>query len=231
MNNITYLDWDSNFFGYKIGEISYLSENVLDNAKDQNYLLLYLKLTSNNDNYNYVNVLKNGILVDEKVTYLKNLEKLSTEDNFDVEIYSDNFVSKELYDLALQSGTYSRYKVDENFKNNEFERLYKVWIENSVNKLIAKKIIIQKLNNKPIGLLTLGIKNERADIGILAVDESIRGKGVGKNLIEQSFFESKIMNLNNIQVVTQKANKNACSFYEKMGFCAEKTENIYHFWI
>ncbi len=100
MNNLTYLDWDTNFFGYKIGEVSNLSDNILDSAKDQNYRLLYLKLNPNNNYDNYVNVLKKGILVDEKVTYMKNIEKISTQDNFDVEIYSDNFVSKELYYLA-----------------------------------------------------------------------------------------------------------------------------------
>jgi len=31
--------------------------------------------------------------------------------------------------------------------------------------------------------------------------------------------------------VAQKANKNACAFYEKSGFNIIKTENVYHFWL
>ena len=234
MNNINYVEWDSNAFGYKIGEICDLTlgiNEILKNAKDQKYRLLYLRHNQNDVLNINGNLLQKGILVDEKVTYLKNIEEHPFNDNQYTELYQENIVSTELYNLAMQSGIYSRFKIDKNFENKEFELLYAAWIENSVKKIIAKKVIIQNQNHKTIGLLTLGIKHERADIGMLAVDINNRGKGIGKNLIERSFFESKLLNQNNIQVITQKANKDACVFYEKMGFALEKTENIYHFWI
>ena len=47
----------------------------------------------------------------------------------------------------------------------------------------------------------------------------------------RSFYESNGLNINQIQVVTQKANIPACAFYNKMGFKIELIENIYHFWL
>ena len=75
------------------------------------------------------------------------------------------------------------------------------------------------------------MKDTRADIGLLAVDEEARGKSIGKLLMHAAFIKCRDLGYKEVQVVTQKANATACAFYEKLGFRIEKVENIYHFWI
>ncbi|TAE74856.1 MAG: GNAT family N-acetyltransferase [Bacteroidetes bacterium] len=241
---IEFLSWDTDFFGYKVGKIINNKTDIyqiITEAKKEKYTLLYGFLNPNDIFQNEIYQKNNGFLADEKITFLQNVPNINPQNN-PTEIYKrENLYenkneSEDLISLALQSGEFSRFKIDKNFeqenlKQHTFEKLYTIWIENSVNKKIAKNVIIQQENQKIVGVLTLGIKNNRADIGILAVDNDYRGKKIGQNLILKAFEESKKLAQTQIQVVTQKANQNACYFYEKMGFMIEKTENIYHFWI
>ncbi|TAH29456.1 MAG: GNAT family N-acetyltransferase [Cytophagales bacterium] len=230
---IELLTWDSDFFGYKVGKVIDFStdiEEIISFAKKENYRLLYAFISENNDFLAKKYTTNKGVLVDEKITFLQNIPTIKIENDL-TSTYESEIIDEKLLKIGLQSGIYSRFNVDKNFKNKEFERLYRIWIKNSVQKLIAEKVIIQKIDNNIVGLLTLGIKNNKADIGILAVDENFRGRKIGKNLVLRVFEESKKIGQKQIQVVTQKANENACNFYQKMGFEIEKTENIYHFWI
>lgn len=230
---IELLTWDSDFFGYKVGKIIDFStdiEEIISFAKKENYRLLYAFIGENNGFLAKKYTTNKGVLVDEKITFLQNIPTIKIENDL-TSTYESEIIDEKLLQIGLQSGIYSRFNVDKNFKNKEFEKLYHIWIKNSVQKLIAEKVIIQKIDNNIVGLLTLGIKNNKADIGILAVDEDVRGKKIGKNLILRAFEESKKIRQKQIQVITQKANENACNFYQKMGFEIEKTENIYHFWI
>ncbi len=235
VRGLDFLVWDSNFFGYKIGFLEIFEndkkEEILaeiEQAKKENYKLLYLKSIKKLDF-----LPENAFLVDEKITFLQDIpsiETLGIKPNV-IDIYESEIIDENLINLTLQSGEFSRFKIDKNFKNQEFERLYKIWIEKSVKKELAQKVIIQKINDKIVGLLTLNIRNNRANIDILAVDTDFRGQHIGKNLVEKSFLEASLLGQKEIQVITQKANENACAFYQKMGFSIEKIENIYHFWI
>ncbi len=80
------------------------------------------------------------------------------------------------------------------------------------------------------GFVTLGQKNNRGDIGIIAVDGKQRGKGIGKSLMlsaEQWFANHGYTDM---QVITQGGNEAACRLYESCGFTIEKTEYVYHIW-
>ena len=56
--------------------------------------------------------------------------------------------------MALASGEYSRYKLDERFNRECFETLYKDWIRNSVYEDFATDVLVASLNDKDVGLLT-----------------------------------------------------------------------------
>lgn len=233
MEKVRPLEWDTDFFGYSIGEISNFERNNLIHLLNQSkgkYKLLILKTDPLDFESNDECVSNKGILIDEKLTFLKMNASQEFCEN-EASLYQKNLVTEDLVLLSKQSGEYSRFKLDKNFENNEFEKLYEKWIENSINKEIAKETIIIEAESKIVGVLTLGIKNQRADIGILAIDEKHRGKGFGFQLVEKAFCEMKNLDMKDIQVVTQKANINACNFYRKMGFTLEKQEYVYHFWL
>ena len=232
MCEIKLLEWDTEFFGYEVGEM-FCRQNIATLLEENRlkFRLIYFKVDPNDVHLNEECIRNNGVLVDKKITFVKQGLLKSTINDDSISLMKNEEVGSELVDLAIQSGEYSRFKVDSNFKNNEFEKLYKHWIENSINTNYAEKVIVAKEGNRFIGLLTLGIKNSKTNIGILAVNDEYRGKGIGQRLIQSSFQESLQLGFQNIEVVTQLDNIKACNFYEKMGFAPKHIENVYHFWL
>jgi ribosomal protein S18 acetylase RimI-like enzyme len=235
-NVISILDWDSNFFGKKIGraygtinderELQCMTELLKKQDLDLAYYSSDSPLADNllsSESY----VVK---LVDIKTTYAKQIDKNLAVD-VSVVSYRPGYPEPELIALAIESGAYSRFKVDEKIGAEKFVELYKTWIINSVNKKIAKEVLVYKLNETIGGLVTLGEKNLRADIGIIAVDVSCRGRGIGASLMRsaESWFAAH-SDFEVIQVVTQGANTAACSLYEHCGYKVDRVEYVYHFW-
>ncbi|EIA10242.1 acetyltransferase, GNAT family [Flavobacterium frigoris PS1] len=149
-----------------------------------------------------------------------------------IEYYQHNRKNyDDILDLTLQSGEYSRFNIDENFRNNEYSKLYKEWIDNSINKKLAQEIIVKYLDNKVVGFATLSKKDDQlADISLVAVDKNYRGKGIAKEIILNTIIEAKKRGFNKIQVVTQVDNLPANGLYLATGFKEKSLTNIYHHW-
>ena len=233
--NIKYLEWDSDFFQKKIGTISGDSDNFeesLNNAKSEGYQLIYLFSNINLTIDNKVLKQFNGHLADRKVLYEKTIMPLDLikKDAFIIE-YKDDKLTPELEKLAYLSGEHSRYKHDKNFKENDFYRLYKIWMENSIKHLIADKVFVVIENNSVKGMVTLKIDKEKGQIGLISVLPSAQGKGYGKTLVNNCEIELAKQGINRLEVPTQANNKLACQFYEKYGFQIKSITNIYHFWL
>jgi ribosomal protein S18 acetylase RimI-like enzyme len=172
-----------------------------------------------------------GLLADEKITYSISVEENSFPGSDKIVPFHLKHASQKLITLALQSGAYSRFKIDQNFRNNEFERLYLEWIVKSVSKELADEVLIYSEDDEILGFITLSKKNGKGTIGLIAVDENQRGKSIGKKLIGRGLLYFKENNIAETDVVTQKANSIACRFYETCGFRIKSIVNIYHLWI
>ena len=237
-NNYKLLNWDTNFFGYKVARLNFAHIekndliNILNKLKSEQYKLIYWYVAPDDTVSNDSAKIIDAKLVDEKITYIKNISNYSSS-KIPLNIYSINTSSQnnKLKSLALQSGEFSRFRIDNNFKNNEFEKLYTTWIEKSIKRIIAKDVLVYKEHNNISGLITIGIKNKRGNIGLVAVDKNARGKSIGEKIMHAAISKFIEWNLKYIQVVTQKANKIGCKFYESFGFEIEKIENIYHIWL
>ncbi len=236
---IEYLNWDSDFFGYRIGKINISQLNnfstISEVIEKVNYKLIYLVIDEEFHTLSLQKELEeaNIRLVDEKVTFQQEISSNYTinTSSDDIQLYLSELTTSKLIDLSLQSGVYSRFLVDENFVNDEYKKLYTAWVQNSVNGSIADKVIVAKREDQIIGLLTLSFKNIFSDIGILAVDSDYRGQRIGKKLIKRVIIETKKKSLAQIKVVTQQRNSKACNFYIKQNFRPEKLEYIYHIWL
>lgn len=243
MNNLTKdyleLEWDSNLFGYKVAKLSRASLKteelscLLNNLAKNEFNLIYWSVDPNNRDANQAALDNHGFLADKKVTYLIELPGQFDfyVDREHLQSYSLKPINKRVINLALQSGIYSRFKVDPHFINNEFTKLYSVWIKRSINKEIAREVLVYIENNIEVGLITLGEKNNRGDIGILAVDKSFRGKSIGKYLVFGAIKKFRHWGYKEVQAVTQQYNVIACRFYEKVGFKIDSIRHIYHFWL
>ncbi len=231
MPEIQVLDWDTNFFGYKVGKISLINNEIVDfiDFQKNDFELIYLFSEFNIDE----NLLKKtqAKLQDIKIELTKDLDLKNNylEQNGNVQLKEITKFSEELYHLVLESGAHSRFKLDKHFVNNEFDLLYKAWIQNSLNDTNAK-VIGAYINNELLGFVSLSLKSGIADIGLIAVHEKARGNHIGKKLLESAYMYSIQNQSNYITVVTQEFNKQAMLFYLNNGFIINKKTFIYHLW-
>lgn len=226
------LQWDSDFFGLRIGRADILStEDSLFLAArreelKQQFELLYV-FDPNNIGFN-----ANGArLVDEKILYSKPCEPRKQYD--DIVFFKQVKPTEDLYRLALVSGGYSRFKLDERLPQGSYERLYTRWIENACPKDGTNKQILTFLdtNNIAKGMITIDHQGELGHIGLVAVDTDCQHQGIGG--IIMSTLDGYLFNLGvkTLEVPTQKANTDACRWYEKNGFSVQSRTQIYHWWL
>ncbi|HEX8548042.1 MAG TPA: GNAT family N-acetyltransferase [Cytophagaceae bacterium] len=230
------LEWDTNVFEKRVCRINHeyidqgnwrrIVEELVESKVDLAYYSTLRALEDELDSRHFT-----LSLIDRKTTYKKIIDRESLIDDAAVIVYPEKYPQPIMFDLAVQSGVYSRFALDPNIGHGIYEKIYKAWIINSVNKTLAKEVLIYKEQSLIQGLVTLGEKNSIGDIGIIAVDSKFRGKGIGKKLMRsaESWFAKNTSN-KEIQVVTQGNNLPACKLYESCGYEVSKVEYFYHIW-
>ena len=222
------VDWDTDFFGYNVGRTSLNEEDEFDFEKfieiDNDFKIVYIFSKKP------IDVLQEN-LVEEKLNFKKNLDKKSLVKSSPIYFNPLIHSRKELFDLALVSGTLSRFKLDLNFINEEFVRLYEKWIDNSIQNRESKtKIIIYLFNEIMVGFTIFSINDSNVNIELIAVDKNYRGIGIGTKLIKQVEEIAIDFNCETIDVNTQGINNDSIQLYKKNNFiCLNKTY-IYHYW-
>ena len=227
------LDWDSDFLNFNVCRINGFLENIedlkaVDSIMDEKRFKLAYYSSVKELNFGNIESLEIK-LVDKKTTFVKKINNSLTSHPL-ISLYESDFPSKKLLNLAVQSGIYSRFNVDAKIGKEKFEELYKLWIIKSVKKEIAKDVIVYRHDNDIAGYLTLGEKNNRADLGMGAVDLNYRGMGIGRILFENAEKLAYDYGYKVIQIVTQGDNIPACKLYEKLGYSVESMEYFYHIW-
>lgn len=226
--SIKRLDWDSSFFKTNVYSLQATNTDEIINSlkKIETNSILYVF----SEKYEIPNdILLNygGKLVDVKTIFQKEIyHKNNIEENI-VEFNKDE-ASKELYDLAFESGKFSRFKIDNRLPEDSFKKLYSKWIEKSITSNDIKVFVINK-NNKAIAFVTLIIENNVGNIGLIAVNNNFQGQGLGKNLL--LFCENYLIDkgIKSIKIPTQYSNIAAVKFYLKNNYKIIEQNNIYHF--
>lgn len=222
---INQLDWDSNFFELQIAECFIDNQSVINVEKT--YDLIYVFSNSDKD----INLPGYSESYKEnKIVYIKDLDKNQLDCENILSFSSTNFSREQLYKLSFESGKYSRFKKDKKFSIQQFENLYKRWIDNSLDFGFSDDILVYVEEKKIIGFISYKIKNNEATIGLVAVLPNYQGKGIGKKLlqvVENELIKNDIKVLN---IPTQKENLEACSFYKKRGYKVKQSIIIKHFW-
>ena len=221
------LQWDTDFFGYEVAKVIDFTGTEVE-VKAINHFsakLMYVFAEQAMDH-----LPANFFLADEKVVFKQKLPTHAVAPLVQTEIIELFEPTKVLVELALQSGLYSRFKVDENFKNQEFERLYTKWIENSFDTGKNARVFGYVSEEKLLGFVTLGVKNNIPDIGLIAVDEQARGQGIGSKLLHYLYTLLVQEKQHELTVTTQGKNLPAMAFYQKNFFEVFSTTYIYHVW-
>jgi dTDP-4-amino-4,6-dideoxy-D-galactose acyltransferase len=228
------LDWDSDFFKIKIGQLNLIQFEDLEILKlNTEFDLVYVNCTFSLGEFEKVSY--SGTKVDyEKV--LKSFEISPYKTTAIINVDSDYFskYEKELNELAYLSGHQSRFYQDPLFKESDFKKLYDKWLENALNKTHDNVFLVyhDELKMKPTALLTGRINNIdlNARVGLFAVHESQQGQGLGKTMLNAFEQLSKTTDCKMITIPTQKENLGACRFYESLGYHQLQIQFSYHLW-
>lgn len=240
MNSLfTLLDWDSNLFGFAVAKLNptHLTELELTEQlallREKGVKLCYWAAASTDAISSHAAECQQGFLADHKVTYSVELTKLAPLPAVvpSISSYTASTLHADLLELAYQSGLYSRFRNDPKITEQQFQAIYRTWIQNSIKRNIASDVLVIAEYDQLQGMVTLGEKQGRGDIGLLAVAANCRGRGYGLMLVQAAQAKFIEQGYQFAQVVTQKTNLAACALYEKAHFTIEKIENFYHFWL
>lgn len=80
-------------------------------------------------------------------------------------------------------------------------------------------------------MVTLKIKGNVGVIGLIAVENSHQGHGLGKQLLDEVMNYLYTNGTLKLEVATQMGNVGACRFYTKNNLSVKSVTNIYHFWL
>jgi dTDP-4-amino-4,6-dideoxy-D-galactose acyltransferase len=230
---IELLEWDTRFFGLKIGKAEMVYSTVeqllvieKQKALDR-YDLVYLFVTHMEDPaIEWVN--SNRVeLVDTKLTFEKVINEHPSDPIPRIESYTGP-VTPKLLELAVQSGQYSRFKKDPRL-NPHFIEMYHIWLEKSVEGKLADVVLVALDGDVLNGFVTVKKDDSKGIVGLIAVDEAVRGKGIGKELLLAVENWGRSNNCNVISINTQEENSGACNFYRKTGYIVAKSQYVYHF--
>jgi len=174
----------------------------------------------------------NAKMVDAKVVYALS-DGFCSEENQDVMLWDrTKGVTDDLLYLALVSGKYSRFKLDDGFPQGSFERLYSCWIEQSVNHTLATDVFCYMVDDIPRGLVTLDNNNGIGTIGLVSIHEGFQHRGIGSSMMRHVIhYLTRRQHGKKLSVATQLDNIPACRLYEKSGFVVESVMDYYHWWL
>ena len=224
---INKLDWDSRFFNLKIGEI--FIENSQKEDINSDFDLIYVKqnISSSIEILGFEKKFQETKLIFHKILEEENI---FLEENKIIDFEENPIPKESFYKLAYVSGNKSRFFLDGNFGVEKFKKLYQKWIDNSITKEFADKIFYTLEDEKISGFVTLQKKNNYAIIGLIAVDPKIQSQGIGTQLIKKCENYCIEEGIKELKIPTQKENKQACNFYQKLGYSIAEKLTIKHFW-
>lgn len=241
MDELQILDWDSAFFGFRVGRIIVPAldrqrlKQVLAEARRQKVTLVYWNIGADEVSSREAAEVLNGSLVEDKLRYVVRLDPQvvpSASAGFAVEEYAGTEPTPAMEKLALESGVYSRFRLDEKISSLQFEGLYYAWVRESTARRFAEVVLVGRMQDGRIaGQLTLGRKNDRGDIGLLAVDSGARCRGLGRALVTAAHGWCLRNGLSACQVETQQNNIPARKLYEKCNYTVDAIEKVFHFWL
>lgn len=230
-------DWDSAFFGYPVAsvELDPPSTSVAEvaaareEARGRGIRLLYVFLPPVDEALRSA-LQREGIrAVGRKVDYAKDVSASSAA-GVDPEIIPCRAGSPALERLAFQSGQYSRFRLDDGFRHQEFERLYREWLAGSLAGQDGKCVFVAGEETHPLGMITLE-PGEAIRIGLFAVDPAHHRRGIGRRLMDRAEQYCVQRRAPELRVATQAENRQACLFYESRGFAKASETDVFHAWL
>lgn len=225
---VKHLQWDSAFFDQNVGELGIVGLNKNHISIRGDFDLIYVK---NSEDTEITLAQFHCSYSETKVVFEKtDLSKNAGIPGTIRSVFDGPYRLATLYELAEESGKYSRFHLDPKFSEVNFRKMYHTWIDNSLSGSFADGFLICEIAGEIVGFVTYRTYTDHAAIGLIAINEMQQGKGIGRQLIcgvENILIDTGITTL---RISTQLKNERACNFYKKLGYSHVETTEIKHFW-
>jgi len=234
---IQILDWDSQFFGHRIGRITqdFLDEPSLvaiNQFVEVNQLECVFFLSQlDNDVTVQLAERENFHLVDLRITlHIPNLNALEfPEPNLPIEDAGVADIPA-LRLIAAENHTLSRFFTDTHFPRPKCRELYATWVEKAVRDPNTR-VFTWRAGGEACAYVTAKICPESCgEIDLVGVAPQYQGRGLGPQLIVQALRYFQHQKINRVTTVTQGRNAHALKLYQKCGFSIASIALWYHKW-
>ena len=232
MSRIECLKWDSDFLGIQIARHldTRLTAESWDLARQEcveaHVKCLYM-LADSNDLTTSLTLEANGFhYTDTRLTYECKISPTEWPENVRPAMAAD---IEKLSELARESHIDSRFFFDPGFETNRCKDFYETWLNNSFSGF-ADATLVAEVDQNPVAYVTLHRRNNYGQIGIIAVDQSARGQGIGRKLIQAAHAQYSVWGLTRAEVVTQLRNLAAQRLYQAHGYRISDASHWYHCW-
>jgi len=235
-----YLEWDSEFFGYRIArvlgsKISSRQARRIDAWCTDNRIECLYFLAVPTDVETARTATRYGFtLVDVRLTFamnsLMNTQFAAISEGVRIRTPREDDMPA-LQRIARASSTVSRFFFDNRFENDAAERLYDTWITKSC-KGYAEHVLVAELADAPVGYITCHVDSaeRKGRIGLVGVDEMVRGRSIGTSLTLAALGWFRDQRVESIEVITQGRNIPAQRLYQRCGFRTQNLELWFHKW-
>jgi RimJ/RimL family protein N-acetyltransferase len=238
-NNIcTYLDWDSGFFGKRVGRLNRSRLTASDACEASDWCTgnridcLYFLADADDAETCHLAEQNNFIEVDVRLTLARpvfredHVERPAMDSRIRLARKSDLV---ELRRCARTLHRDTRFYFDQKFERAKCDLLYQTWIGNSFLDP-SQTVFVPEVDGQPVGYLACHARDREAQIGLLGVSEAHTGAGLGKALVRRFLSWSAEQQALRATVVTQARNTAARGLYEYCGFLPSSSQRWYHRW-
>jgi len=133
--------------------------------------------------------------------------------------------------IARRAHTDSRFFSDPRLPPERASALYEEWLKKSCAGVLADSVVVAEMSGVPVGYATGRVQGSvRGVIGLVGVDDSARGRGLGGALVREISRRLADLGSKEIEVVTQGRNVAAQRLYHREGFTVGSVELWYHKW-
>lgn len=224
------LEWDTEFWKRKIGFAD--ESDYLDWADSNGVECMFIELPVS-DTIALGEVTKRGgKLLDVRVTLSSPPEaKYGAQQSLERSRARMSEKSK-LADIARSAYRgQTRFYRDGNFLFKA-DAFYEHWLRESMNGW-ASVVLVAREFSEPVGFVTVhgNVNTETASVGLIAVDESRRGRGYGAMLMESFKAWALLNDFRRVTVTTQASNVQAQRVFQNCGFRTESVDAVLHHWI
>ena len=213
--------FDSTILGFECAKISNDNTNgkfdiheLIENLKKKNIIYATIRIPSHE--YLLAHILEENsfLLVDGLVSLSMSLKGIIANPPTNIRIATEAD-TKNLTVLAHDSFSDTRFFHDKVISNDSGHKIYSEWMKNSINGLVADKVLVYVDEEKIKGFVSI---QKNGHIPLLAVNNAQRGKGIGKQLCCAALAACKELGAESAFIETQVNNIPALRAYISAGF-------------